>query len=151
MLAIIEGLDEAVLHSVVMPSGWSPLGLVEHLGHAERFWFQRVATGSMADLPWIPADTAEAGDVGAGALLASGHCVADVLAFYRDQCEASDAVLASTALDSPPAAEHGLDLADEVADLRWIALHMIEETARHAGHLDIARELIDGRVGLGPR
>jgi hypothetical protein len=38
-----------------------------------------------------------------------------------------------------------------VTDLRFIGLHMIEETARHAGHLDIARELIDGRTGLGPR
>ena len=43
------------------------------------------------------------------------------------------------------------EIADEVSDLRWIVLHMIEETARHAGHLDIARELIDGRTGLGPR
>jgi len=38
-----------------------------------------------------------------------------------------------------------------VTDLRFSVLHMIEETARHAGHLDIARELIDGRTGLGPR
>jgi hypothetical protein len=36
-------------------------------------------------------------------------------------------------------------------DVRWVVLHMIEETARHAGHLDIARELIDGQTGLGPR
>jgi Protein of unknown function (DUF664) len=40
---------------------------------------------------------------------------------------------------------------DEPPDVRWIILHMIEETARHAGHLDIARELMDGRTGLGPR
>jgi hypothetical protein len=40
---------------------------------------------------------------------------------------------------------------DEFIDLRRILLHMIEETARHAGHLDIARELIDGKTGLGPR
>ncbi|HEX6525611.1 MAG TPA: DUF664 domain-containing protein [Streptosporangiaceae bacterium] len=41
--------------------------------------------------------------------------------------------------------------ADKVTDLRFIVLHMIEETARHAGHLDIARELIDGKTELGPR
>jgi hypothetical protein len=40
---------------------------------------------------------------------------------------------------------------DEVADLRWIMLHMIEETARHAGHLDVVRELLDGTTGLAPR
>ncbi|MFJ9123169.1 DUF664 domain-containing protein [Streptomyces sp. NPDC102340] len=42
-------------------------------------------------------------------------------------------------------------MGDELADLRGIIMHVIEETARHAGHLDIARELLDGRTGLGPR
>jgi hypothetical protein len=46
---------------------------------------------------------------------------------------------------------HNREGADEVTGLRFIVLHMIEETARHAGHLDTARELIDGRTGLGPR
>jgi hypothetical protein len=55
-------------------------------------------------------------------------------------------------LDSRPVGSHpGGDPDHEVADLRGIVLHMIEETARHAGHLDIVRELIDGRTGLGPR
>jgi hypothetical protein len=42
-------------------------------------------------------------------------------------------------------------MADEIRTVRDVVLHMIEETARHAGHLDIARELLDGRTGLGPR
>ena len=46
---------------------------------------------------------------------------------------------------------HGVPGQDEPPDVRWVVLHMIEETARHAGHLDIARELIDGQTGLGPR
>ena len=46
---------------------------------------------------------------------------------------------------------HNREGAGEVADLRFIVLHMIEETARHAGHLDIAPELIDGQTGLWPR
>jgi hypothetical protein len=74
-----------------------------------------------------------------------------VLAFYRDQGRRSNAVLTSMPLSSPPAGTHDGELADEITDLRWIALHMIEETARHAGHLDAARELLDGQVGLGPR
>ena len=97
-LAIVDGLDEDALRASVVPSGWTPLGLIEHLGFAERYWFQQVATGSATELPW----------------------------------------------------PYG-EIADEVSDLRWIVLHMIEETARHAGHLDIARELIDGQTGLGPR
>ena len=67
-----------------------------------------------------------------------------MLAFCRDQCARSDAVLCSVPLD---AGQRG----NIPADRRTIVLHMIEETARHVGHLDIARELIDGRTGLGPR
>ena len=74
-----------------------------------------------------------------------------VFAFYRDQIDRANAVLASTPLSARPIGRHNREGADEVTDLRFIVLHMIEETARHAGHLDIARELIDGQTGLGPR
>ena len=74
-----------------------------------------------------------------------------VFAFYRDQIERANAALASTPLSARPLGRHNREGADEVADVRFIVLHMIEETARHAGHLDIARELIDGQTGLGPR
>jgi hypothetical protein len=74
-----------------------------------------------------------------------------VLAFYRDQCHVSNAVLRSNPLSAPPVGPIDDETDDEVTDLRWIALHMIEETARHAGHLDIVRELLDGQTGLGPR
>jgi Protein of unknown function (DUF664) len=53
-----------------------------------------------------------------------------------------------TPLSAPPRGRHGRY---EPPNVRWVVLHMIEETARHAGHLDIARELIDGQTGLGPR
>jgi hypothetical protein len=46
VLAIVDGLDEDQLTTPVLPSGWTPLGLIEHLGHAERHWFQEVALGS---------------------------------------------------------------------------------------------------------
>ncbi len=60
-------------------------------------------------------------------------------------------MLAVTPLCAPPRGRHGDPEMDEPPDVRWVVLHMIEETARHAGHLDIARELIDGQTGLGPR
>jgi len=63
----------------------------------------------------------------------------------------SDTVLAVTPLSAPPRSKHGVPGQDEPPDVRWAVLHMIEETARHAGHLDIARELLDGQTGLGPR
>jgi hypothetical protein len=60
-------------------------------------------------------------------------------------------VLGVTSLSAVPRGRHGHPDGDEPPDVRWIILHMIEETARHAGHLDIARELMDRRTGLGPR
>ncbi|MFJ8827218.1 DUF664 domain-containing protein [Streptomyces sp. NPDC102467] len=76
---------------------------------------------------------------------------AEVMAFYRAQCELSDTFLTSTLLDARPLGRHGEDIEDDITDLRWIVLHMIEETARHLGHLDAARELLDGHTGLAPR
>jgi uncharacterized damage-inducible protein DinB len=118
------------------------LGLIEHLGHAERHWFQEIATGSAGPLPW-PDDGA--------APLTTPRTPAAVFAFYRDQCARSDAVLAELPLSAPPRGRHPDPLGAEITDLRRIVLHLFEETARHAGHLDVVRELLDGRTGLGPR
>ncbi len=75
-----------------------------------------------------------------------------VIAYYRDQCQRSDAVLAVTPPSAAPRGKHGdPELDDEVTSVRWIVLHMIEETASHSGHLEVARELIDGRTNLGLR
>ena len=64
----------------------------------------------------------------------------------------SDAVLVATPLPAAPRGRHGApDGADEPASARWVVLHMIEQTACHAGHLNIARELLDGRTNLGLR
>jgi uncharacterized damage-inducible protein DinB len=142
VLAIIDGLDDDALSTAVLPSGWTPLGLVEHLGHAERHWFQEVATGSAEPVPWADDDHAP---------LNTPRPPSVVFAFYRAQCERSNAVLAATPLSAPPRGHHPAPLGDEITDLRRIVLHMIEETARHAGHLDAARELLDGKTGLGPR
>lgn len=146
VLAIVAGLDEAAMRTAVVPSGWTPVGLIGHLGFAERHWFQQVATGSAAEVDWPPEDP-EAESEG----FTTGRPVDEVLDFYRDQCALSDAVLAATPLSAAPKGTVNADLAEEIHDLGGIVLHMIEETARHAGHLDIARELLDGRTGLGPR
>lgn len=141
-LEIIAGLSREQLTTPVLPSGWTPLGMIEHLGHAERHWFQGVAQGCIAPLPWA-ADT----DHTVG--FTSDHPTEAVVAFYRDEIARADALLASTPLSTRPVGRHNQGESDQVADLRFIVLHMIEETARHLGHLDAARELIDGRVELG--
>lgn len=146
VLAVLANLNERDLRRSVVPSAWTPLGLVEHLGHAERFWSQRVLAGDVADLPWDD-DDAPAGSPWAS----SGHEVADVLAFYRGQCDRTDEILAGFALDDTPTGLPRAELPTDVGSVREVVHHLIEETARHAGHLDIARELLDGRTGLGPR
>ena len=147
VLSIVAGLDEEAWHRSVVPSGWTPAGLVEHLGGAEWHWFQGVVAGADPDLPGdldeTPYDPAAA--------FVSDDPSAEIIGFYRDQCARSDAVLAATPLSAAPRGQHGVPGQDEPPDVRWVVLHMIEETARHAGHLDIARELIDGQTGLGPR
>ncbi|HEY2043316.1 MAG TPA: DinB family protein [Jatrophihabitans sp.] len=146
VLAIVADLDTVALASVVLPSGWTPLGLLKHLGFAERHWFQGVALGAEQPVRWP-----DGSDEGDHRPFRTDLPAEAVFAFYREQISRSNSVLASTALSTPPVGRHPGDDANEVTDLRWIVLHMIEETARHAGHLDIARELLDGRTGLGPR
>jgi hypothetical protein len=141
VLAIIDGLDTQALTTAVLPSGWTPLGLIEHLGYAERHWFQEILTGSADPLPW-PDDATP---------LRTPRPPSVVFEFYQTQCERSDAILAATPLSRPAQGRHPGPLGDETTDLRGIVLHMIDETARHAGHLDAVRELIDGTTGLGPR
>ena len=147
VLSVVERLDEQAWQRSVVPSGWTPAGLVAHLGGAERHWFQGVVADSNAELPWdegLPPYDPEAAFV-------CDRPSAEVIGFYRDQCARSDEVLALTLLSAPPRGKHGNPEMVEPPNVGWVVLHMIEETARHAGHLDIARELLDGQTGLGPR
>jgi hypothetical protein len=150
VLAVIDNLTETQLHTPVLPSGWTPAGLVLHLGQAEAFWFQRVVGGGQPHAVWTDGVVDIRDDANGG--FTTEHAGPAVIEYYRQQCRISNEILRSTDLDSPLRAEHGLDWPDEpITDARWVALHLIEETARHAGHLDAARELLDGVTGLGPR
>ncbi|MGW3967219.1 DinB family protein [Amycolatopsis sp. NPDC005003] len=133
VLAILDGLGEEALTTALLPSGWTPLGMVEHLGDAERHWFQEIVTGTAG--PGRPASKSPE----------------SVFAYYREQCRKSDEIFAATPLTATPRGRHPGPIGDETTDLRGVVLHVIEETARHAGHLDVVRELLDGRTGLGPR
>ncbi len=148
VLAIVAGLDEKAWHQPVVSSGWTPAGLVEHLGGAEWHWFQGVVSGVV---PEPPPPGEERPPYDPTAAFVTDEPSSEIIRFYRDQCAQSDAVLATTPLSAAPRGRHGVPGQHEPPDVRWVVLHMIEETARHAGHLDIARELADGRTGLGPR
>ncbi len=140
VLGILDGLSEDDLRRPVLPSGWSCQGLVHHLAvDVERFWFRAVLAGERVEL-----------HEGDGGWRAADDLPADeVLGLYRDEAERSDAVVAARRLEDGPArwpAELFPGL--PVRDLRRILLAVITETATHAGHLDAARELIDGRTWL---
>jgi hypothetical protein len=149
VLAIVAGLSEEAWHRSVVPTGWTPAGMVEHLGGAEWHWFQGVVAGKQPELPGDVDDDQPPYDP-MSVVFTTDASSAEILAFYRDQCAQSESVLAATPLSSPPRGRHGGG-GEEPPDVRWVVLHMIEETARHAGHLDLARELLDGQVRRGGR
>ncbi len=143
VLGILDGLDAAALRRPVLPSGWSCLGLVQHLAlDVERFWFRAVVAGDRGVIRALD-DTDDAWQVDAGA-------PADrVLDRYRRETELANAVITSTPADTVPAWwPHQLFGEPHLHSLRDVLLHVITETACHAGHLDAARELIDGRRWL---
>ncbi|MGH7691268.1 MAG: DinB family protein [Candidatus Dormibacteria bacterium] len=149
VLAIVEGLSEEGWHRSVVPTGWTPAGMLEHLGGAEWHWFQGVAAGRQPELPGDVDEDQPPYDP-MSVVFTSDASSAEVTTFYHDQIVQSEAVLATTSLSEPPRGQHGLG-GFEPPNVRWVVLHMIEATARHAGHLDIARELLDGKVRLGGR
>ena len=131
-----EGLSDADAARVVVPT--SPLltvaGVVQHLRYCEHLWFEAVFLGGPSDAPGF---TAEDGFV------LDGTPLAQLLEQYAAQCARSNEIVAAASLDDVGAAEHG----SGSASLRWMLQHMLEETARHLGHLDVVRELLDGEKG----
>ena len=140
MVTKLEGLSEEQARWTPSPTGNSLIALVQHLAWVESWWFRVCFAGDQDAYLW-PED-----DLDADFKVAEDTTVADVISFYRAQCAiANEIIRGARSLDDPAAytkRENG------VPTLRWILNHMIEETARHAGHADITRELIDGATGV---
>ena len=135
MLRKAEGLTEEQARWSPVPSGTSIFGLLAHLVSVERGWFSKVMAGRDVRLPWSDADPDAdwRGDEYA--------TLADVVRAYEEECARSREVVAAADLEArceTPRAAYSV---------RWILVHMVEETARHAGHADIVREQLDGAVG----
>jgi len=126
-----QGLPEEQARSPRVPSGTSLMGLVKHLTRVEITWFPYTFAGEDV---WVPHDALGPDD-------RVDHLVAD----YRAAVARSNEIVAACDdLDTPAARTV---VAPEPPTLRWILVHMVEETARHAGHADILREQIDGSTG----
>jgi uncharacterized damage-inducible protein DinB len=142
-----EGLDAEGLRRPLPPSSLTLGGLLNHLALVEDSWFRERFAGLPGQEIWAGVDWRADPDF--EFRTAADLAPDELRQRYRDACARSREVVARA---------EGLDQLGAQAwqdgtrwNLRWVLLHMIEETARHAGHLDIVRELLDGRTGLGPR
>jgi hypothetical protein len=132
----VAGLtDEQAFSHPFSPSALTPAGIVKHLTGVERFWFSIDFAG--ADLEWPWTEENPHGNFP----LEPGDTLAAIVADYRAECARSRDVVAAAGLDD---LAQGEDLS---FNLRYALAHLIEETARHLGHLDLLRESIDGVVG----
>jgi len=143
VLTQLDGLSDEQLRQPVLPSGWSCLGLVRHLTLSdERYWFEVVVAGEPLDF-WPEGDD---GDW----RVEPGEAAAEVIEAYRSAIARSDEIIATRQLEDPPRQPEDWWREAEVdfPDLRAIVVHVLVETAVHAGHLDAVRELLDGRQHL---
>lgn len=153
VLRIVEGLPEEAWQTPVVPSGWTVAGMLQHLCGVEYHWLQQVTTGAAGE-PSRDEEKAEQGGYDPYAAFACDMPGADLIASYREECRRSDAVLAVTPLSAAPRGlrfHHDPEYIAQITSVRWIILHVIEETAAHSGHLEIVRELLDGKTRLGGR
>jgi hypothetical protein len=135
VLGALDGLSEDDLRRSVLPSGWTPLGVVRHLAlEVEQFWFRGAVAGepvtlTSGDEAWqVPADVPAAA----------------ILDLYRDEIARANEIIAATPIDAMPKWWPDFFGNFPPRPLRKTILHVIAETATHAGHLDVVREMIDG-------
>jgi hypothetical protein len=125
----LDGLTDAEARRELVGSGTTLLWLVKHLTMAEVLWIGRRFAGGVLE---VPDDR-----------ITDDDTIESVVAAYRAAWQEVDAIADGAPLDQPCR-----DMGDRpMVDLRWVLMHLLEETARHAGHADILRELIDGTTG----
>src|SRR4051812_19123513 len=141
MVVKLDGLTDEQARVRLVGTDTNLLGLVRHLTEVERNWFRRRLRGEDAP-PQYYSEADPDGDFHPGA----DWTIAEAVAAYHRECDISRTITADTAsldeLTVVPISGY-----DAPVSLRWILVHMIEETARHAGHADIIRELNDGVTG----
>ena len=127
----VEGLTTAQASWSPVPSGTSLLWLVGHVADAEQTWVVRRFAGRGVTLP-------------GGAVTAVSDDLAASVAAYRATWTVVDGIVAGA---SGPDERCRADDGEPPVNLGLVMAHLVEETARHAGHADILRELLDGRTG----
>ena len=118
----------------MVPSGTSLLGILKHMAHVERGWFQEVVGGRTVEVLSQEEEFTIVDD----------ETVEGIVMLFDAECAVSREILAGCDLDVM------VPYGDGELAIRDVVVHMIEETARHAGHMDILREQIDGQTGDFP-
>lgn len=137
----LEGLKEADEHRAVLPKSplMTPAGLVSHMRWTEHCWFNVLFLGeSYEHNPQFREEPEDAD------MMVDGVPLARLLDEFEAQCAESNEIVAAHSLDD--LGKHP-EFGSAKSTLRWMLIHMVEETARHVGHLDTMRELLDGETG----
>ncbi|MFJ8828344.1 DinB family protein [Streptomyces sp. NPDC102467] len=136
----LDGLSDYQLHTAAEPLDWSPLGLVQHLGWVERRWL-RWGFGAEDVIAYPSGGDAEEWKV------AAETSTAQVMTAYHMEVTAGNFHTRSAALSDKARLGGRFKTPDQAPSLGRILFHLLQEYARHVGHLDVARELIDGKTG----
>lgn len=137
----LTGLSEAELRSSRLPSGWSPLELLKHLVFMERRWLRWGFAAEQVDEPWGDSS----GDPDHRWRVGPEDTLAGLLTRLHEGGEITRRLV--TGVDPATRAATGGRFGEERPTVNWILFHVLQEYARHAGHLDIVRELADGVTG----
>ncbi|GMQ99023.1 MAG: DinB family protein [Acidimicrobiia bacterium] len=140
----LEGVSEEDAQRAYVTSGTCLLGIIQHMAWVEQWWFVDFIGGGSPDYPWSDEDP------DADFRIETGQTIASVSQLYADSVALADAVIAQADTLDITGTLPNDDSDRAERSLRWVLVHMIEETARHAGHLDIIRELIDDATGYYP-
>jgi uncharacterized damage-inducible protein DinB len=141
VLQKLDGLSEHELRTSRLPSGWTPLELLHHLTWVERRWLRWGFTGEAMNDAW--------GDRGSDDRwhVPESESPAAVRARFEGQCAWSRATVAGVPLERRARTGGRFATEADAPTLGWILFHLLQEYARHAGQLDVVRELADGAVG----
>lgn len=135
----LDGIATDTATRSTVESGTTLLGVVKHLAWVERWWFCDFIGGESPDYPWTEDDP------DADFRIEPDDTVESVAELYAAAVGEANAVIdAAKSLEVTGSGRGG------ERSLRWVLIHMIEETARHAGHMDIIREQLDGTLGYLP-
>jgi len=142
LLTKLDGLPEADLRRSILPSGWTPLELLNHLTHVERRWLEWGFRAEQVSAPWGDSHP-QTGRWHVGA----DETYDSVRASFLAQCERSRTIVADSDLGDRARVGGRFETADAAPYLSWILFHLLQEYARHVGHIDVVRELLDGSTG----